>query len=63
MEDQDWQNIINELTEQLKQVCIERAVARADVNKAKSIIDAQQKKIKELEESASEEVHRITTKE
>lgn len=39
MDEQDWKNIINELKEQLGQVSIERAVARADVLKAARIID------------------------
>jgi len=39
MEEQDWKNIINELTEQIKQISIERAVARADVQKAIALVE------------------------
>lgn len=63
MEEQDWKNVIDELTEQIKQISIERAVARGDVRKAKSIIENLQQRIEELEKESSTEVHRITTKE
>jgi predicted nuclease with TOPRIM domain len=63
MEEQDWKNIIDELTEQIKQISIERAVARGDVRKAKQIIDGLKQRIEELENETSAEVHRITTKE
>lgn len=63
MEEQDWKNIIDELTEQIKQISIERAVARGDVRKAKQIIDSLKQRIEELENETSAEVHRITTKE
>lgn len=54
MEEQDWKNIIDELTEQIKQVSIERAVARADVKKALSIIKDRDKQIAELQAEIQE---------
>jgi len=33
MEEEDWKSIIAELTEQIQQLSIERAVARADAKK------------------------------
>lgn len=48
MEEQDWKNIISELSEQIGQLSIERAVARADAKKAIMIIDAQKAEIERL---------------
>lgn len=48
MEEQDWKNIINELAEQLKQTSIERAVARADVRKAATMLELKDEEIRRL---------------
>jgi hypothetical protein len=51
MEEQDWKNIISELTEQIKQLSIERAVARADVAKLLNVNQMQTEELKNLKES------------
>lgn len=38
MEEQDWKNIVTELTEQIQQLSIDRAVARADVRKLSQLV-------------------------
>jgi len=38
MEEQDWKDIIEELTQQIQGISIERAQARANVKKAAKII-------------------------
>lgn len=72
MEEEDWKMIVEELTEQNKNISIERAVARKDMRKALKIIEDQQSKINELQEQINatamnmvepKEVHNITTKE
>lgn len=67
MEEQDWKNIIDELTEQLGQISLEKAVARADIKKALNIIEEQKKEIEKLQAENnslnSAEIHNITTKE
>ena len=49
MEEQDWKNIVEELTEQIKQISIERAVARADVRKALSMLKDRDEQIIKLQ--------------
>lgn len=66
MREEDWKAIINELTEQLGQISLERAVAKADVKKALDIIAQKDKEIEALNkanETKGPEVFNITTKE
>lgn len=50
MDEEDWKMIVEELTEQNKNISIERAVARKDMRKALKIIEDQRTKIEELQE-------------
>lgn len=59
MEEQDWKNIIDELTDQLKAVSIERAVARADVKKTIEIIKQKDELIQQLQEQANAEIQTV----
>lgn len=38
MEEEDWKNIVGELAEQIQQLSIDRAVARADVRKLSKMV-------------------------
>ncbi len=50
MEDQYWKNIINELTEQISGISIERAVARSEVRTAIELLKDKDIEIKDLKE-------------
>jgi hypothetical protein len=48
VEEQDWKNIVNELADQIKQISIERAVARADLRKAATLIELKDDELRRL---------------
>jgi hypothetical protein len=58
MEEEDWKNVIDELTQQLTQVSVDRAVARADVRKLLKIIEDQKA---ELEAAHVEQEAQVQT--
>lgn len=65
MEEQDWKNIIEELTQQITQLSIDRAVARADAKKLLSVNEEQRKYLGELQAELSEaraEIQTVSTK-
>lgn len=51
MEEEDWKNIITELTEQIQQLSIERAVSRADVKKLSLMVRSLQEENSSLLEA------------
>ena len=50
MEDQYWKNIINELTDQISGISIERAVARSEVRTALEMLKNKDLEIEDLKE-------------
>lgn len=67
MEENEWKDIVDDLTEQNTRLSIERAVARADVKKHLRALGESNSQIKdlteELERINSADVQVITTKE
>jgi hypothetical protein len=65
MEEQDWKNIIDELTQQITQISIDRAVARADVKKLLKINESQREELQSVYaelNTAREEIQTVSIK-
>lgn len=54
MQEEDWKNIIEELTQQLTQVSIDRAVARADVKKLLKVVENQKLELEAINNEKTE---------
>lgn len=54
MQEEDWKNIIDELTQQIIQLSVDRAVARADVKKLLKIVEDQKKELEAVHAEQNE---------
>jgi DNA anti-recombination protein RmuC len=55
MEEQEWKDIIDELSQQNASISIERAVARAQIKTCMRVIEKLQNEIRELTNKSNEE--------
>jgi hypothetical protein len=61
MEEQEWKEIVEELSQQIATISIERAVARGQVRNCMRVIDNLQKQNRELNEKLNEANSTIQT--
>jgi hypothetical protein len=61
MEEQEWKDIIDELSQQIATISIERAVARGQVKNCMRVIESLQAQNKELNEKLNQGNNTIQT--